>query len=73
MHVRQDLPRRAVVTAGRRFMPPGERPSTGVGPEMGVSDPACSSYPRPRARSAGSLTPHDVSVGDVLGRAFDRG
>ena len=48
---------------GRRSVPPTERPSTGVGTEMVQSDPAGASHPRPRGRSAGSLTPHiSVSV-----------
>jgi hypothetical protein len=58
---------------GRRIVPPGECPSTGVTARWGVSDPACSSHARPRGRSAESLTPHTFSVGDVLGRALDGG
>ena len=49
-------------------MPPAERPSTGVGTERGVSDPAHALCTRPQSRPAGSLTPH-VGVEDVLGRA----
>jgi hypothetical protein len=42
---------------GRRIVPPGERPSTGVAAKKGRERPAIESHPRPRGRPAGSLTP----------------
>lgn len=61
----------ALLLGGRRFVPPGERPSTGVTTEMGRERPR----PRPAAAaprpfSGVAHAPH-VGVGDVLGRVPD--
>lgn len=71
VHVQRDVRRLAVVSVGRRSVPPAERPSTGVGTEMGRERPR----PRlaaaaPRPFSGVAHAPH-VGVGDVLGRAPD--
>ena len=54
---------------GRRFVPPGKRPSTVSQQGRGVSDPAARSAPRPRGRPAGSLAPQ-TSVSGCAGRAL---
>ena len=60
----------AIVRFGRRFVPPAERPSTGVGVEMGRERPR----PRlaaaaPRPFSGVAHAPH-VGVDEVLGRSL---
>ena len=63
VHIQQGVRSVTVFCVGRRSMPPAERPSTGVRAEMGRERPASASHMRPRARPAGSLTPHTwVSV-----------
>jgi hypothetical protein len=51
------------VNVGRRFVPPAERPSTGVGVEMGRERPRLRTAFAAPTPAAGSLTPHvPVSV-----------
>ena len=54
---------------GRRFLPPGERPSTGVAAKMGRERPRLRIAKRGPEGASGVAHAPRVSVGDVLGRA----
>jgi hypothetical protein len=56
--------------SGRRFVPPGERPSMDVAIGMGQSDPARAPHPRPRGRRRGRSAPR-VTVEVGLGRVCE--
>ena len=68
VHCTADVRAVAIVAAGRRFVPPGERPSAGVTARKGRERPRLRIANAAPGLSAGSLTPH-MSV-SLSGRAL---